>query len=141
LRGCVVWWCGSQPSGKCHHVKIDVICCWVGWMSQIRSPSGLFFYFSFFLFPLSFVIFRFHIPGTGRIRVGSKVWFDECIRVKGDIIIHIIHIINIIIEGICCLVMWFTTVGQVSPCENWRDMLLGRLDVPSAIGVWPVCIF
>jgi hypothetical protein len=45
-------------------------------------------------------VLLFHFPGTDRVRVGAKVWFDENIPVKRNI--------NII-EGISGRVRWFTT--------------------------------
>jgi hypothetical protein len=65
----------------------------IGSMSEVRSPPGL------------FCFFLFHFPDTGRVRVGPKIWFDECITVKGEIII------NFIIDGLCGRVRLFTTVG------------------------------
>jgi hypothetical protein len=58
-----------------------------------------------------FVLFCFSLPGHGqsqRFRVESKVWFDECMSMKRDIII------KFIIESISGCVMWFTSVGQRS---------------------------
>jgi hypothetical protein len=59
-----------QSQDHLHHVKIDVICCWVGWMSQVRSPSGLSLFFIlcfiFYILYFSFLVSRFSHHGHGQ---------------------------------------------------------------------------